>query len=389
MYNVGYSAKNIQIGSSGQKYTRVVVRNPYTQEEFVAGNPEGSTLVAECPWASQDLASSLLAKFSRTKYQSYVATDAIIPPTAELGDRITIAGVSSGIFNKDLKFGPLMTSTVSAPREEELDHEFEYVARVDRERIRQNRYYTGALKKVSKDADEKILEARKDIVAALNREDGAPKDLMAGFDSYVRWDLENNEGFASSQLFAQIGEKARAEIGVYAVESNGETKTLAQILADQISVMSKVNSTTAGLDTKVSNKDLSNTLKNYALASALNNYLSINAAAEMYVTSEGVTSIIGNYIVTDKDGTKKSLAQILADQILLQGRVDLTGVLSVANGMITSTGQIITQKNIRANTGLSSTKLELDTENFVMAGKSYTPTQITSTSGTVLVLGTA
>lgn len=378
MYNVGYSAKNIQIGSSGQKYTRVIVRNPYTQEEFIAGKPEGSTLVAECPWASQDLASSLLAKFSRTEYQSYVATDAIIPPTAELGDKITIAGVSSGIFSKDLKFGPLMTSTVSAPREEELDHEFEYVARIDRERIRQNRYYTGALEKVSKNADKKILEARKDIVAALKREDGAPEDLKAGFDSYVRWDLENNEGFASSKLFAQIGEKAKAEIGVYAVESDGETKTLAQILADQISVMSKVNSTTAGLDTKVSNKDLTAKLKNYALASALGDYLTVNAAAEQYVTSDGVTSIIGNYIVTDKDGTKKSLAQILADQISLQGRIDLSGNVSVSDGQLTVLGNLIAAKSF-----------QVGTDSFYIAGTKYTPTQITSTSGTVTVLGTA
>ena len=387
MYNVGYSAKNIQIGSSGQKYTRVIVRNPHTQEEFVAGKPEGSTLVAECPWASQDLASSLLAKFSRTEYQSYVATDAIIPPTAELGDRITIAGVSSGIFNRDLKFGPLMTSTVSAPREEELDHEFEYVARVDRERIRQNRYYTGALKKVSKDADEKILEARKDIVAALKREDGAPEDLKAGFDSYVRWDLENNEGFASSKLFAQIGEKAKAEIGVYAVESDGETKTLAQILADQISVMSKVNSTTAGLDTKVSNKDLADKLKNYALKSSLGEYLSVNAAAEMYVTSEGVTSIIGNYIVTDKDGTKKSLAQILADVISLQGRVDITGKLSIQGDGLYMHGPIKIQPKM--GYGITTDKLTIRNPDGLFIDTSvYKPTKITSTSGTVIVLGT-
>lgn len=384
MYNVGYSAKNIQIGSNIQKYTRVITRNPYTQEEFIAGTDEGATLVAECPWASQDLSSSLLAKFSRTAYQSYVATDAIIPPTAELGDRITIAGVSSGIFNKDLKFGPLMTSTVSAPREEELDHEFEYVARVDRERIRQNRYYTGALKKVSKDADEKILEARKDVVAAINREDGAPEDLKAGFDSYVRWDLENNEGFASSKLFAQIGEKARAEIGVYAVESDGETKTLAQILADQISLMSKVNSTTAGLDTKVSNKDLSNTLKNYALKSALGEYLSVNAAAEMYVTSEGVTSIIGNYIVTDKDGTKKSLAQILADQISLQGRVDVTGSISVDSGGIKAEKSITAGGNLH----VKGAAYFDSADSFFIGGKKYTSKEITSTSGTVIVLGT-
>lgn len=243
LHSIGYSAKNIQIGSDVRKYSRVVVRNPDTQEEFIAGTNEGATLVAECPWASQDLASSLLNKFSRTAYQPYVATDAIISPTAELGDKVTVAGVSSGIFNKDLKFGPLMTTTVSAPEEEELDHEFEYVAKIDRERIRQNRYFTVSLNKVSKSTEEKILEDRRALVAALNGEDGAPEDLKAGFNSYVTWDLKNNKGFASSKLFSQIGEKARAEIGVYVVKSGEQTKTLAQILADQILLQGRVDVT--------------------------------------------------------------------------------------------------------------------------------------------------
>lgn len=89
------------------------------------------------------------------------------------------------------------------------------------------------------------------------------------------------------------------------------------------------------------------------------------------------------------DGVGKSVASLQADVVNLKGRVDVTGVLYVTNGVISSTGQIISEKNIRANTGLSSTSLSLDNDDFTMAGKKYTPTEITSTSGAVLALGTA
>ena len=134
----------------------------------------------------------------------------------------------------------------------------------------------------------------------------------------------------------------------------------------------------AGLSAKVSNTDLANALKNYALLSALGDYLTVNAAAEQYVTSDGVTSIIGNYIVTDKDGAKKSLAQILADQISLQGRIDLSGHVSVSDGQLTVLGNLVAAKSF-----------QIGTDSFYIAGNKYTPTQITSTSGAVLALGIA
>lgn len=90
-------------------------------------------------------------------------------------------------------------------------------------------------------AQSDILQDRKNLIAALNREDSAPEDLLAGFDSYVRWDMKNSEGYAASSLFAQIGERARAEINLYAVEADGKTKTFAEILADQITLEAAVD----------------------------------------------------------------------------------------------------------------------------------------------------
>lgn len=98
----------------------------------------------------------------------------------------------------------------------------------------------GAVSREIAKTDGKILEARNELIAALTGADGAPEDLASGLQNYVRYDLANKEGYAESVLFAQIGDKARAEIGVYAVKSGKESKTLAEILADLITLQGKV-----------------------------------------------------------------------------------------------------------------------------------------------------
>ena len=252
----------------------------------------------------------------------------------------------------------------------------------------------GAAARTAAANKEAIVGIKTDFKSLIARVD----DVVAGMDAYVLKKVFEDYETASARLFAALqGEdkSIKSELSLQASSINGlqdastELATRISDAEDSIDGKASKQELEAGLSAKVSNADLTERLKNYALASSLNDYLTVNAAAETYVTSGGVTSIIGNYIVTDQDGNKKSLAQILADQISLQGRVDLTGSLSVENGVITSTGQIISQKNIRANTGLSSTKLELDNEDIKIAQKPYTPTPITSTSGTVLVLGTA
>lgn len=98
----------------------------------------------------------------------------------------------------------------------------------------------GAVSREIAKTDGKILESRNELIAALTGADGAPEDLVSGISNYVRYDLKNNEAFSGSTLFAQIGEKAKSEIRVYAVKSGDTSKTLAQILADLITLQGKV-----------------------------------------------------------------------------------------------------------------------------------------------------
>lgn len=261
---VNYAAMDITVGQKTSAYSKVVLVNA-DGDEFSSGTDEGMTLRVDLPWATQSDADNLLAKFTGRRYQSYTARDSFVSPDADLGEMVRVAGVKSSILNKRTEFGRQISSTISAPGEEELDHEYEYVTRVDREAQRQRSYFGGAIGRMQKKLNESIDEVNDDIlenynelVAALNGDDGAPEDLKAGIANYVRWDLKNGEGFAGTKLFSEIGNKAKSEIDVYTyVDTDGNKHSLVDVIA-------RVDDSESGLATKVGTADLTATLKNYS-----------------------------------------------------------------------------------------------------------------------------
>lgn len=370
-------------------YSGVTLTIPDGQS-FTAGDDNGRTIKAECPWASQQMADNLLAQVKGFRHQPYSAAGAILDPAAEMGDTVTIDGVAGKIFRRDQRFGTLYRADLSAPGDEEINHEIPYYPPIQRAVSRVGSVARAAAAAAGK-AQEDILQDRKNLIAALNREDGAPEDLMAGFDAYVRWDLDNNEGFAQSTLFAEIGEKARSEITAYTyVDKDGSKHSLVDVIA-------KVDDTETGLSTKVGTKDLTSTLKNYALAASLKDYLTVNAAAELYVTDSGVTAAIGTYIVTDASGNKKTLAAILADVIKLQGDTEILGNLSIVNGRLNvsrslqastvfASGLTIDSSvkyPIRVGSGYlgASTTAYFESDGITLGATKYSPQEITSTDG--------
>lgn len=96
----------------------------------------GRQMEANCPLCKpserQAIADALLSKLSRYQYQPYTATGAEVNPLAELGDGITSNGVYGGLYQQDIEFNSLMSSDVSAPADEELDHEYTYETESER-----------------------------------------------------------------------------------------------------------------------------------------------------------------------------------------------------------------------------------------------------------------
>lgn len=117
-------------GREFDPFSRVVIT--VTEDlEYSAGTENGRTLTLTCPWGTQQIAEDILADIKEKKYSPYTATGAFLDPSAELGDRVMVQ-FPSGICTMNSTFGKMYTADISAPAEEEIDHEYPYVSRQER-----------------------------------------------------------------------------------------------------------------------------------------------------------------------------------------------------------------------------------------------------------------
>ena len=178
-------------------------------------------------------------------------------------------------------------------------------------------------------------------------------DIAAGMDAYVLNKVFEEYKFAAARLFAALQEDddtIKAELDLHASSIEG------------------LQESSAGLTTRVSGAEAS---------------IKLNA--------------------TNIDGVASSMATIEADVVKLKGRVDVTGRLSVEDGGIRVNGNIKASGDVDCggltldanNVNLGGNVLTLQGDVIMSAdginldGKIYSPKEITSTSGAVLVLGTA
>lgn len=143
-------------------YTRVVIMVS-EDLEYAAGEETGRTLTLECPWGTQKMADNLLASIRGFKYQPYTAHGAILDPAAELGDGLTANNVYCGIYSLTTRFGSLCRTEVSAPAEEELDHEYPYIPKQERKVTRRLRTLSTELKVQAGLISAEIAERKSDV----------------------------------------------------------------------------------------------------------------------------------------------------------------------------------------------------------------------------------
>ena len=113
--------------------------------EYSAGSDLGRTLRLTNPWGTPEMAQNILDSVRGYQYQPYTAEGAIIDPAAELGDGVTANNVYGGIFAKKIKFGSLLTATVAAPEDEEINHEYPYKSKPNKEITREAKMLRASL----------------------------------------------------------------------------------------------------------------------------------------------------------------------------------------------------------------------------------------------------
>ncbi len=431
--DIGRRVAKHDYGDQFAPYTGVTINLLDGDTSFTAGDDSGRTLTVESPWASQKMADNLLAQVRGAQHQPFTATGAILDPAAELGDAITVDGVSGIMYRRSQRFGTLYRADISAPGDEEINHEIPYYPPVKRALNRVGGVARGAagaaatsLKRQDGiEEDFKVLEAR-------------VTDVSAGMEAYVRNETFDDYKLSVTRLFAEVNDDSKdikAELTLQSTSINGiqlaqseladrvgsaesslkqkaESKTVTDLeervtvvetseseLASRVenaeSVLTlkangkdvealedrvtETESATADLTTRVGTAETSLSQKaESSTVTALDGRVStISSAQSSLTTRVGTAEAKLEQCVTDIDGLSKSITTINSDIVNINANVTtITGNFSVANGQLTVLGPLV-----------AASGFHVGSESFNVFGQPYSGKPITVVTSFTQALG--
>lgn len=155
------------------------------EQELFAGDETGYVYEITCPFATQAAADRLLTKMQGFVYRPFAAEAAVVNPACELGDTLSVPDGSggtflTGLFSSNLVFDSLCAASVSAPEDEELDHEYPYIPASERS-------FTRRIQNVQ---SELTLQAQQ-IAAKVSRTGGDPSSFGWYLDA-DKFELRSN-----------------------------------------------------------------------------------------------------------------------------------------------------------------------------------------------------
>ena len=133
---LGQNASDLDYDEKAPKISRVNLAVD-SDHIYTSGDDTGRTLEVSCPWGSQAMANSILAKVRGIEYQPYEASDALLDPATEIGDGITLGGVYSVLAQSYVSLDKQCAANISAPYTDEIDDEYPYKTPEQRKTERQ------------------------------------------------------------------------------------------------------------------------------------------------------------------------------------------------------------------------------------------------------------
>jgi len=259
--NVGKRITNMEVSPEFDGYSKVVIL--VTDDLFYeAGVNTGRTLELKCPWGTQQMAEDILANIRGYQYQPFTADGAIVDPSAELGDGITVNGVYSGLYKQEMQFDALCASKIEAPQDEELDHEYPFQEVTDREVIRQHASVKA-----------QFAVQASEIAARVTRE--------GGDNASFGWSL-TEDGF---------------------ILSSG-SKEVFKATEDGIEVTGKISATSGYIGNSSQGFEItSNAIRNGVLSMSDTGHLGVYIGTDGIVLGKGAFKVNSNGIITATSGT--------------------------------------------------------------------------------------
>lgn len=185
------------------------------------GTVDGRTLEIETPWATQEIADAAMAAVKGYMYQPYEAAGAILDPAAELGDTLSVGGVTGPIAAVTTTFDALCSSNVSAPSDQEVDHEYPYENRSQRQTRREVAKATASLRVGVDEIVGKVEGIEDDVSSVTQKVDSIKMEVKQSSSS-------------DGQTYASITLRVGEEMYTGQILLDGNVNVSGQLSADAL-----------------------------------------------------------------------------------------------------------------------------------------------------------
>lgn len=321
---IGQNAMSLEMSPAFEVFTGV--RLWYDDEQyFFAGDETGRVLEADNPWATQEMADHMLASIAGFAYQPYAAAGAVLDPAAELGDAVAVGGVYGQLAAIDTRFDALMVSDILAPGEKEVDHEYPFLSRAERE-YKRNKARTYSL--ISKTSEEIRLE----VHSLRTSTDLALEELSKEMDEELDWlSGEFTETLKQYSTIVQTAEKIELAVSTskeYTDQKTGAITTSLKNYSTIDQTAKKIELAVTGLQ----NESQVNSLISQAMDKIELSVSSSKGSTSLKLTSNGVEIDSDTVDLSVKALNISGLIQ--ADQIKLTGSITWDDLTSEAKSRV-------------------------------------------------------
>ena len=341
---------------------------------YEAGDETGTVIEQDCPYATQEMASNLLATLQGYSYQGLEANGAKVSPVAELGDGLTIGGLYTQLAYQNIRFSTGEVMDVSAPGSNETLHEY----KTEGETTKQFNHQIAETRSIISKTSEEILLQVESEVNGLS----ASVDVKLG---QIQSSLEDEINGLSSSVTLQLGQlkvDLEDEINGLSASIDLQIDGLTTTIQGQEGQISSITQTVGSIQTQISGIDGEiSSLEQYVdsiTLSVINGSESSTIQLKAGSTTISSANITFNGMVTFNDlstagstvinGANITTGTISADRINLTGAItwndledsvqnDINDAVSTANDAYQIASEFELPDYIH-NTYIDSTRIE-------------------------------
>ena len=196
---MGQRIAQLNIGEKTAKITRVnlVIDG---EKMYTAGDDTGVTLEKPCPWGTQAMCDSILARVSNIEYLPFSGQSGLLDPAAETGDGITVGGIYSVLAYSSIRFNGAYSADIAAPGGDEAEEEYPYKSRARRQSERELAQIRSS---ITKTAERITLQVENAVAGLSGRLELTSKSLTAEIKD-TREGLSSRIEQTASSLTSQI-----------------------------------------------------------------------------------------------------------------------------------------------------------------------------------------